>query len=128
MTEGVHDAYPYYIYRAATNPGRPAVVTIDGGNKDGKSLEEAGISHFKLDTIVESFNAFPDSKPDGINLPQEELDNLPEYVRYMKCNGRREQNDICSGNKWSCTSGIIRAGRQCDCPNVKKRGSWHMGL
>mmetsp|Transcript_45893 Transcript_45893/g.111168 ORF Transcript_45893/g.111168 Transcript_45893/m.111168 type:complete len:796 (-) Transcript_45893:52-2439(-) len=136
MTDKWQDTTAFYMYRGALTPGRPALLYIEGtrqANLGGRGLEQEGLPVFKADihsvpTMAKgSANKLPDSAPGGIPLKDEELKKIPPYLRLLKCNGNFEGKPGCAGNKWSCTPRDIENGKQCACPNVNKRSSWHMG-
>ncbi|CAJ1962131.1 unnamed protein product [Cylindrotheca closterium] len=136
MTDKWHDTSSFYMYRGALTPGRPALLYIEGNgqaNHGGRGLEEEGLAVFKADmhsvpTVTRSANnKIPDSAPGGIRLSDEELEKLPPYLQALKCNGNLAGKPFCNGRKWSCTMEDIENGKQCACPKVGKRSSWHMG-
>jgi len=136
MTDKWHDTSSFYAYRGALSPGRPALVYIDGSgnaNLEGRAFEDEGLAVFKTDigavpTVARGTdNKLPDSAPGGIPLKNEELEKLPPYLRALYCNGNLQGKPLCDSRKWSCTMGDIQNGKQCDCPSVPKRTSWHMG-
>jgi hypothetical protein len=126
MTDNNLGSAAFYAYRGATNPGRPAILfmTWNQASAISKDFEEAGLAMFGMNDATESVKNIPDSELGGIPLTTYELENLPKYVKTVKCNGRLGGKEICFGHKWSCTSGMQNG---CICPNVGKRASWHMG-
>lgn len=136
MTDKGHDTCAFYAYRGLLSPGRPALVYIDGvrnANLDGRAFEEEGLAVFKTDiqsvpTVIKGENLkLPDSAPNGIPLKDEEMQQLPPSLQALYCNGNLQGKPLCDGRKWSCTRSDIQKGIKCDCPNVGKRSSWHMG-
>lgn len=126
MTDGSSESWLYYIYRAAISESRPAMVTIDFGKwkSYGPTMEQNGLSLFLLQVMaVSSLGNFPDSSPDGIQLPIAKMNQLAPFAKHLKCNGRMEGDGICKDDKWSCSPSKM----PCDCPNVGKRSSWHPG-
>jgi hypothetical protein len=128
MTDPDFDSRAYYLYRGATNPGRPALVimTTSGAIRGAIPFEENGLAMFVMNDAKESVENIPDSTPDGIPRKSDELAKMPKYVKTVKCNGGGKQS-ICFMNKWSCTDSLQQAGVDCVCPHVGKRTSWHMG-
>ena len=105
----------YYTYRGALNPGRPALLHISGHKRYyiENMSEQLGITSFhKNDTVDRTSLAnFPDMEPDGIPLTPSEIEKIPRYVRYMRCNGHE-----CKEEKWGT------------CDHVEARTSWYTGL
>jgi hypothetical protein len=128
MTDSRFDSMAHYLYRGATNPGRPALLLMTWGpaHKFAAPFEEDGLAMFEMNDEGESMKSFPDSEPGGIPLKAYELASLPKYVKTVKCNNRMGGKESCFGHKWSCTS-HMRDMDGCICPNVGKRSSWHMG-
>lgn len=124
MTDKGYASTAYYMYRGAINPGRPALLIVDGAKQAkfvGTQLEAKGLSLFQS-TI--NLAGVPDSTPDGIPLTSKELEMLPELVQYLKVNkGLEGGNDV----KWSCSPEMQEAGSDCVCPAVPSRSAWHMG-
>eukprot|EP00980_Cylindrotheca_fusiformis_P014163 scaffold3720_cov141-Cylindrotheca_fusiformis.AAC.2 len=125
------ESVAFYAYRGATAPGRPAIVFIEENGQVkgvGKPLEERGLAVFKTGLFGKSvLKRLPDAMPDGIQVSNEELAKLPEYVRAIKCSNRFEGGKICQDLKWSCNGRKKNEGSDCICPHVGKRSSWHMG-
>jgi hypothetical protein len=131
MTDKSVESVAFYSYRGATSPGRPAILYIEGpaqAKTVGTPLEEHGLALFQTQIGGNAFlDKVPDCMPDGIQLPEDELEKLPAFVHSMKCKGRWEGGKICQDTKWSCTSRMKKDGSDCICPNLGKRSSWHMG-
>jgi hypothetical protein len=132
MTDNRVESVAFYSYRGATSPGRPAILYVEGDNlakKVGIPLEKHGLAAFKTRLFGgDALDKVPDSMSGGIQLPDDELEKLPAFVRSIKCNGRWEGGKICRDTKWSCTNQMKNDGSDCICPNLGKRSSWHMGL
>lgn len=129
MTDKAFNSAAYYVYRGATNPGRPALVfmTWNSASKIVEPFEEQGLAMFTMNDSTESLKNVPDSEPNGIPKSVYETKRMPPYVRTLKCNNKMGGKDLCASLKWSCTEHMQEAGIQCSCPHVGKRSSWHMG-
>jgi hypothetical protein len=129
MTDRESESAAYYMYRGATNPGRPALLFMTCGYtcKVADPLEENGLAMFIMNDSQESTKNIPDSEPEGVPMKSLDLNKLPKYVKTLKCNNKLGGKESCFRNKWSCTSHMQDEGVDCTCPNVGKRSSWHMG-
>ena len=130
MTDRAPEHWLYYISRMEAGGGRPAHVVVEAGHARGMGslVEEFGLTVFDLGVgSVESIQFIPDCQPDGIPLGTAKENEIPEFARDLRCNGRLEGKDLCFGKKWSCTTNMQAQGVQCTCPSVGKRSSWHMG-
>ncbi|CAJ1962078.1 unnamed protein product [Cylindrotheca closterium] len=126
MTDRFPSSWLHYVYRASVSSGRPAFVAIEymGHIMYGPVLEDNGLSIFQLRSHdAPLIQNIPDSSPDGIELNAAQTNQLPEFAKHLKCNGRIEGKDVCFHDKWKCTMGKL----PCDCPSVAKRSSWHPG-
>jgi hypothetical protein len=52
-------------------------------------------------------------------MTQEEIDQVPEAIRYMKCDGKIEAGTPCEEKKFIIDDGV--------CPRRKYMVSWHPG-
>jgi hypothetical protein len=120
MTDGRNFAgMQQYFLRAAMLPNRPAFVALHmGGSRQNlmKELEEIGLTSLVLDPGEESekINAIPDTT----GLTDEEVAEMPIFVRNFKCGKQIEKGDPgCGSEKWNATM----------CNSRKFRTSWHPG-
>ena len=56
--------------------------------------------------------------PDSAYATQKELDTMPPYVRYYKCNGNIEESDPCHDEKYT----------SYPCRHRYHKAKWHPGL
>jgi hypothetical protein len=124
MTDGKNYAgMQQYFLRAAMLPNRPALVAlhINGGGRVQrqnlmKELEEIGLTSLVLDPGEE--NEMTDAIPDTTGLTDEEVVEMPTFVRNFKCGKQIEKGDPgCGASKWNTTM----------CNSRKFRTSWHPG-
>jgi hypothetical protein len=127
MTDGKPFSSAYYVYRGALTPGRPAIIILDSNKAQQLAIfEDIGLAMFKHRLEGPAVDALPDGSPDGVPLPESEVEKIPEYALNVKCNGRLEGRDVCFMTRWNCTQAKKEEGSACICPNVGKRSSWHM--
>ena len=108
-----------YTYHAAMAPNRPATIGIDYGKASqtrltlGAELEQLGLTHFHENHTLkeEMTQAFPET----FGLTDAEIEELPKYVRQMKCGGKIEAGDPGCGqakfNKTICSKrkkGVVK--------------------
>lgn len=111
-----------YVSRAGKHRNRPAVVAINihGFDIDLRKdilqkVEDFGITTFYL--LEEAMNSMQDALPDMLGMNQEQIDAVPEYVRYFKCKEQLEKSEPgCDANKYTPT-----------CPNRLHKAGWHPG-
>ncbi|KAL7571142.1 hypothetical protein ACA910_014746 [Epithemia clementina (nom. ined.)] len=106
-----------YFHRAALLPKRPALLSILGGGSQVWSLEEWGPAVFAMsaDSVIEKI-------PDTAGKSQEEIDQMPEYIRSFRCGkGVEKGNPTCDKEKYT----ILPDNDPCN----KRKGqvSWHPG-
>ncbi|KAL7571141.1 hypothetical protein ACA910_014745 [Epithemia clementina (nom. ined.)] len=105
-----------YFHRAALLPKRPALLEILGGSQV-LSLEEWGPAAFAM-----SANSVIEKIPDTAEKSQEEIDQMPEYIRSFRCGKGVEKGDpTCDKEKYT----ILPNNDPCN----KRKGqvSWHPG-
>jgi hypothetical protein len=113
-----------YVSRAAVHRNRPAVVAINihgfdsNGRKDIlQKVEDFGVTTFYL--VEEAITSMQDALPDMLGMNQEQIDAVPEFVRYFKCKDQLEKSDPgCDTFKYSDAK---------FCPNRLQKAAWHPG-
>jgi hypothetical protein len=123
MTDGKYYAgMSQYFLRAAILPNRPALAALHMGGHKGrrnvmKELTGMGLAVLSLDKGEEERlkEAVPDSAG---NFTDEEIAEMPEFVRSFKCGKQIEVGDPgCGANKFNATI----------CRKRKYKSSWHPG-
>jgi len=114
----------HYSYRGGISSSRPAAMLVHYGGRSLKSrlgtyqtLEEMGLAAFHSSEAIMTAmrNEFPDSA--GFSS-DEELAELPEYVRNYKCGTSIEKGDpYCDTAKYT----------KWGCERRMKQTSWHPG-
>ena len=126
MTDEKNTEFMYhYMYKGGRNPGRPAQLAMRLGGEGGKrkdiiqrrrimaTLESLGLSMFTSDN-----SEIRKAIPDTMGMNDEQIHNMPEYVRNFKCTNKIEDGlPYCKEEKWSKDL----------CPDRKRRTSWHPG-
>jgi hypothetical protein len=124
MTDGKNYAgMQQYFIRAALLPNRPALVALHiagGGNSQRRGLmnelENIGLTALVLDPGEES--EMTNAIPDTMGLTEEEVAEMPTFVRNFKCGNQIEKGDPgCKDLKWNATM----------CNSRKFKTSWHPG-
>jgi hypothetical protein len=96
-----------YFLRAAILPNRPALVALHLGSKKErrdvmKELEEIGLTSLVFDDREEK--AMNELIPDTMGLSDEEVAEMPDFVRSFKCGKQIEKGDPgCEEEKWNTT-------------------------
>jgi hypothetical protein len=116
-------AFALYFSHAGIHPNRPSAVALNLGSKGTqprkdilREMEEQGMAAFYLDEAAETsaFQAIPES----FGKSEQEIDEMPPYIRNFKCDGQIEKGDpFCGKAKFT--------GPVCD--KRKFRTSWHPG-
>lgn len=127
---GMTDAYnmwmeSLYHWRGAliNNSSRPIQLAFHaGGGKFGdrdtivSNMEEVGIA--ALISSETTMNEAMDAIPDSFGMTQREIDNMPEFVRSFRCDGKFEKGDpYCWDRKYDLSV----------CPDRKYLATWHPG-
>mmetsp|Transcript_17490 Transcript_17490/g.26477 ORF Transcript_17490/g.26477 Transcript_17490/m.26477 type:complete len:690 (-) Transcript_17490:415-2484(-) len=124
MTDVPH-SWKHFLYlsRAGTHRNRPAFIGINIHGFDFeeklsvyKKAEAKGLTTFYLSGEV--IKNMQDVVPDMFGMNQEEIDAIPEYVRYFKCQNEIEKSDPgCADNKYN----------EALCSNRRHKAPWHPG-
>jgi hypothetical protein len=122
MTDGKNYAgMQQYFLRAAMLPRRPVMMALHLGGHRGrrdamKELEGVGLAALNLDEKEEKkMNV---AIPDTMGLSDEEIEEMPDFVRSFKCDKKIESGDPgCGKSKWNKTM----------CSGRKYKTSWHPG-
>ena len=123
MTDGrTYHKKALFANRAGVHRNRPAIVDMNilgvilpQRIEELKVVESYGLTtiHIKDGADKDMMNGVPDM----FGLTQEQIDAIPEYIRYVKCDGVIEKgNPGCSQNKWNPI-----------CPDRMHKTSWHPG-
>lgn len=112
-----------YHYRAGLiDKSRPLNIAYHaGGFLKGrmvavKEMEDLGLA--ALISSEEVMNSATDAVPDSFGLTDDEINQLPEFVRNFRCGNQIENGDpYCKDEKFNMTL----------CPDRKYRTSWHPG-
>jgi hypothetical protein len=125
---GISDGRDYwrmlmYFLRAGTLAQQPAIVgynLVQGRNgerpKTIQAVEDTGMPAFLLDNEVDK--AINAAIPDTFGLSDEEIAEMPKFVRNFKCQNQVEKGDPgCDENKWNLTICAFRPFKT----------SWHPG-
>jgi hypothetical protein len=110
----------HYGYRGGISSGRPAIIAAHHAGKPRmkreeslKHLEDMGMAAFTYDFQAKA------AIPESFGISEEEIQNLPEYVRNFKCEGKLESGDpYCGKEKYT----------KYACPIRAKQASWHPGM
>lgn len=122
-----------YAYKAAgiskatnsfSQPGkvayRPALIALHQGNDKNLCIDEMqklGMTTLGFDNDY-MHNVIEAALPDMFGMTDQQIENLPPWVRYLKCGGGIEVGDPgCKDNKFNNTICDVR----------KARVSWHPG-
>jgi hypothetical protein len=108
----------HYAYRGLRNTKRPAFYAswlFNRMNDQFDKLTDLGFAAFLPDDGPE--RARRDQLPETTTLTGKEIDSLPEYVKYFKCNGALEKGDCDNERKYSAPCYNEREGK----------ASWHPG-
>jgi hypothetical protein len=111
-----YGAMSQYFMRAALLPNRPAVVSLHTAGHKGRrnvvnELEKIGLAALTTD------GAATGAIPDTMGLSDEEIAEMPEFIRKFKCGGQIEKGSPgCGKEKFNTTL--------C---HGKYRVSWHPG-
>eukprot|EP00536_Pseudo-nitzschia_multiseries_P000656 jgi/Psemu1/321723/estExt_fgenesh1_pg.C_80024 len=115
----------HFSYRGGISESRPAAMLMHYGGRSAKSrlgvfqtLEEMGMAAFysNEESMASMRDQFPDS---AAYSSDEELSELPEYVRNYKCGTSIEKGDpYCTRDKFT----------KWGCENRMKQTSWHPGF
>jgi hypothetical protein len=125
MTDAGPNLYKQVLYmsRAGVHRNRPALVGINihGFDEDGRMkimqrLEDTGLTTFYLrDTAMHDMT---EALPDMLGMNQQQIDAVPEFVRYFKCKNQLEKDEPgCSDNKYN----------DALCSNRLHKADWHPG-
>lgn len=124
MTD-VPNSWKHFLYlsRAGAHRNRPAFVGINIHGFDFeqkvkvyKTAEKQGLTTFYLSGKV--VDSMEEVAPDMFGMNQEEIDAIPEYLRYFKCKNEIEKSDPgCQENKYN----------DALCSNRKHKAPWHPG-
>jgi hypothetical protein len=109
-----------YISRAGVHRNRPAVIGVNVHGFDSpirvelhKRAESQGLSAFYL--LDEELNAMEAELPDMLGMNQQQIDAVPEFVRYFKCKNELEKDEPgCQDHKYN--EGV--------CPNRRGKGEY----
>lgn len=109
-----------YVMRAGINPGRPAVggFELTGGDtkKIFEDVHDMGLASFQFQD--KTFRQIQTNVPNTLGKTQEEIDAMPEYVKYFKCGKLKESGDPgCGDHKYDDSI----------CPDRAFKASWHPG-
>uniref|UniRef100_A0A7S2XME9 Uncharacterized protein n=1 Tax=Attheya septentrionalis TaxID=420275 RepID=A0A7S2XME9_9STRA len=106
-----------YGNRAALLPTSPILMMM-GERYDSvlKKLEEDGMGALVFDD--NNFKSMMEGTPEIDGMTEEEIDQVPEAIRYMKCDGKIESGVPCQEKKF-IIDGV--------CPKRKFMTSWHPG-
>lgn len=112
-----------YHHRAGMVKSRPINYVYHAGGRSEKSriqvakdMEELGLATFI--SSEEVMNAALDSVPDSLGMSEEEIQQMPAYVKSFRCDKQIEKGDpYCGAEKYNST----------DCLDRKYRVSWHPG-
>jgi hypothetical protein len=120
MTDGKNYAgMQQYFIRAALLPNRPAFVALHmGGDRQNlmNELENIGLTALVLDP--DELRAMTNAIPDTMGLSEDEVAEMPKFVRNLKCGNQVEKGDPgCGASKFNNTM----------CDKRKFRTSWHPG-
>jgi len=121
MTDGNKILFmDHYFHRAVTSANRPAVVAFSGRDSGRTNamaeMEGKGAAVLILDYLKEK--ELIKSIPETFGMTSEQIDQLPLFVKNLKCNGRIEEGEpFCDADKFDNTM----------CVNRKFRTSWHPG-
>jgi hypothetical protein len=111
-----------YAYQAARIPGRPALLGMGIPGHNGRrermlqKMEKLGMMTFHLDedVVTEMKSAIPDT----LGKSQTEIDQMPPFLRYMKCGGEIEAGEPgCGDHKFNLTA----------CADRNDLAPWHPG-
>ncbi|KAI2500366.1 hypothetical protein MHU86_14109 [Fragilaria crotonensis] len=109
-----------YMARVGRQRNRPAFVGInfeDFRVEMMRKLEDIGLTTFHLNERTDVY-AMRSAIPDMLGMNQQEIDQVPEYVRYFKCKGQIETGQPgCDEHKYS--DGM--------CVDRLHKASWHPG-
>lgn len=110
----------HYFHRAVTSANRPAVVAFSGRDSGRTNvmaeMEGKGAAVLILDYLKEK--ALIEAIPETFGMTSEQIDQLPLFVKNLKCNGRIEEGEpFCDADKFDNTM----------CVDRKFRTSWHPG-
>lgn len=111
-----------FANRAGVHRNRPAIVDMNMFGKlwperinELKVVERYGLTTFHIKEGADQ--AIMNGVPDMFGMSQEQIDAIPEYIRYVKCDGVIEKGEPdCSKNKWTPI-----------CPKRLHQTSWHPG-
>jgi hypothetical protein len=114
----------HYGYRGGLSPGRPAFLVLHSGGRAAlpretrvKKLEDLGMAAFIEEG--QGQHEMREAIPESFGISEEEIKNLPEYVRNFKCDGKLENGDpYCGKEKFT----------KHTCPIRAKQTSWHPGM
>lgn len=117
MTDGDRDhLQELYFYRAAMGRNRPAAVAFRCNPLVIGDLEERGMVAFHFDEKV--LNQVINQIPDTFGKNQQEIDDMPPYVRAFRCDKLIEEGDpYCGDQKFDNSI----------CDWRRFRVSWHPG-
>lgn len=124
MCDGyAYDLMGYYFLHAYLSiPTRPLAVGLHTGVREQRLEAMADLQNIGLPLVWhnESWykymeNQLPDTA-DGKTL--EEIQQMPEFVRYFKCGRTIETGDLCEPQKYNTTT----------CDDRKYKASWHPGF
>jgi hypothetical protein len=121
MTDGGStDLLLHYGYRAAIHPNRPALVAM-GSLSSARMVRLQELASRGLAVLYDA-NDDEDwalyEVPDSAGLTEEELHQLPPFLRNFKCDDSIEKGaPYCSSEKYNMFA----------CPKRKGRVSWHPG-
>lgn len=123
MTDGNHKwKQSLYVSRAGKHRNRPAVVATVNSHHNFNAHKTIlqKVEDFGITALYQSSDAvlsMIDDLPDMSDMTQEQIDALPEYVRYFKCNHMIERLEPgCKANKYTAI-----------CPDRPHKASWHPG-
>lgn len=105
-----------FAYRGFTSPGRPAFFVFGTDFNDAmERLTNLGMAGFYTDDDLR--RASWEEIPETTTLTGAEIEALPEYMKYFKCNGALEKGDCDGEHKYSSACYDVREGK----------ASWHPG-
>ena len=103
----------FYAYRGGIRPSQPTFVGINPAFKDKAILQ---LGEMGLDTFSFEPKGLGYAVPDSLEKSPEEVEKLPEYIRWFKCGTKIEGGDEACGKR-KFTPGCRRS----------KQTSWHPG-
>lgn len=123
MTDGKGwNGMAYYVYRGMIGKNFPPLMALhNGGNyrNDGSRAlgAPASLGGAALELTKEGTEHRKKATPDTLAASQKEIDEMPEYLRLLKCGDAWEGGDPCESEKYTIWG----------CEKRSKQAGWHPG-